>query len=114
MEPSQRRKEIATRLAFFLTGLISGAWAPLIPFVKVRLALDNGSLGLLLLCLGLGSMIAMPVTGALMPRIGPKRAVLTGGALFVLALPLLLLLENAVAVAEVLALLGGALGGVDG
>lgn len=113
MSPSQRRKEIATRLAFFVTGLIPAAWAPLIPFVKARLEIDNGALGLLLLCLGAGSMIAMPVTGALLPRIGPKRAVLTGGTIFVLALPLLLLLDNAVAVAAVLALIGGALGTVD-
>ncbi|HEY1710484.1 MAG TPA: MFS transporter [Rhizomicrobium sp.] len=96
-----------------MTGLIPAAWAPLIPFVKTRLALDNGSLGLLLLCLGLGSMIAMPVTGALLPRIGPKRAILTGGTLFVLALPLLVLLGNPFAVAAVLALVGGSLGTVD-
>lgn len=111
--PSQRHKEIATRLAFFVTGLIPAAWAPLIPFVKARLAIDNGALGLLLLCLGAGSMIAMPVTGLLMPRIGPKRAVLIGGTLFVLALPALVLLDNAYAVAAVLALVGAALGTVD-
>lgn len=113
VEPSQSRKEIATRLVFFVTGLIPAAWAPLIPFVKARLALDNGELGLLLLCLGAGSMIAMPVTGVLLPRIGPKRASLTGGVIFVLALPLLVLLDNAYAVAAVLALVGGALGTTD-
>lgn len=111
--PSQRRKEIATRLAFFVTGLIPAAWAPLIPFVKARLGIDDGALGLLLLCLGAGSMIAMPVTGMLLPRIGPKRAILTGGTLFVLALPILMLLDSPYAVAAVLALIGGALGTVD-
>jgi predicted MFS family arabinose efflux permease len=110
---SQRRKEIATRLAFFVTGLIPAAWAPLIPFVKARLEIDNGALGLLLLCLGLGSMIAMPTTGILLPRIGPKRMILVGGTLFVVALPALVLLDNMYAVAAVLALIGGALGSVD-
>jgi predicted MFS family arabinose efflux permease len=81
--------------------------------VKARLALDNGELGLLLLCLGTGSMIAMPVTGVLLPRIGPKRMILVGGVLFASALPLLVLLGNATAVAAVLALVGGALGSVD-
>jgi predicted MFS family arabinose efflux permease len=111
--PTQRRKEIATRLAFFVTGLIPAAWAPLIPFVKAGLGIDNGALGLLLLCLGTGSMIAMPVTGVLLPRIGPKRMILIGGAIFVLALPLLVLLDNAYAVAVVLAVVGGSLGSVD-
>jgi predicted MFS family arabinose efflux permease len=81
--------------------------------VKARLDIDNGALGLLLLCLGLGSMIAMPVTGMLLPRIGPKRMILVGGTLFVVALPALVLLGNVYAVAAVLALIGGALGSVD-
>jgi hypothetical protein len=39
-------------------------WAPLVPF-KARLAVDDAVLGLLLLCLGIGSVIAMLLTGVL-------------------------------------------------
>jgi len=43
------RQQIATRMIFFLAGLGMSAWAPLIPFVKSRIGIDEGSLGLLLL-----------------------------------------------------------------
>lgn len=41
------RERIATRLAFFIAGFAVSAWAPLIPFVKRRLALDDAQLGLM-------------------------------------------------------------------
>lgn len=41
------------------------AWAPLVPFAKERIGLNDASLGLLLLCIGVGSMLAMPLTGVL-------------------------------------------------
>ena len=54
---------LATRLAFLVAGFGVACWAPLIPYAKARLAVDDGVLGLLLLCLGIGSVIAMPLTG---------------------------------------------------
>ena len=58
------RERIATRLAFFIAGFAVSAWAPLIPFAKRRLALDDAQLGLMLLCLGIGSVLMMPLAGA--------------------------------------------------
>jgi hypothetical protein len=55
----------ATRIVFFISGLGTAAWAPLVPFAKARAGLDDGMLGLLLLCLGAGSVAMMPVAGAL-------------------------------------------------
>ena len=46
---------LATRLAFLVAGFGVACWAPLVPFVKQRLQVDDGTLGLLLLCLGVGS-----------------------------------------------------------
>jgi hypothetical protein len=45
------REALATRLVFLVFGLGVAAWAPLVPFAKHRLALDDASLGLLLLSL---------------------------------------------------------------
>lgn len=54
---------LATRLAFFAAGFTMACWAPLIPFAKRNVGADDAQFGLLLLCLGIGSVIAMPVTG---------------------------------------------------
>ena len=59
-----RRQQHATRLGFFIAGLVMAAWAPLVPFAKSRLGVTEGVLGLLLLGLGIGSILAMPLAGA--------------------------------------------------
>lgn len=68
---------LSTRLAFLITGLAMSAWAPLIPFAKARLAIGESTLGLLILCFGIGSLLAMPVTGALVNRYGCRRVITT-------------------------------------
>ncbi|MES0808586.1 MFS transporter [Roseibium sp. SCPC15] len=69
----------ATRLVFFVAGFILGCWSPLIPFVKERLALDEAGLGLLLLCLGIGSVLTMPLAGIACTRVGTRKVILWGG-----------------------------------
>ena len=59
---------LSTRLAFFANGIAMSAWAPLVPYAKTRLQLTPAHLGMVLLCLGIGSMLAMPATGALTAR----------------------------------------------
>lgn len=107
------REQTATRLTFFLVGLVQGAWAPLVPFARVRLGINDSELGLLLLCLGLGSMIAMPVTGALTSRFGCRRAIVPAGLLFILTLPALAYLGTWTGMAIALAVFGATIGTVD-
>lgn len=80
---------LATRLAFFAAGFAMSCWAPLVPFAKARTGVDEAELGLLLLCLGIGSLVAMPVTGWISARTGSRPMILLGGAGMVLCLPLL-------------------------
>ena len=68
--PSARFQQHATRTAFFIPGFVIASWAPLVPFAKTRIGLDDGMLGVLLLCLGLGSIVAMPLSGILAARLG--------------------------------------------
>jgi len=80
----------ATRLLFLIVGFGVAAWAPLVPFVKARAGLDDGTLGLLLLCLGIGSLATMPVAGALAGRLGTRpvlaaAVLVTGAALMALS-----------------------------
>ena len=59
-----RPEQVATRIAFFIAGFGMAAWAPLVPFAKARIGMNDGVLGVLLLCLGVGSFVAMPLAGA--------------------------------------------------
>src|SRR3546814_6774112 len=63
-----RLEQMSTRIAYLIAGVGIAAWAPLVPYAKVRANLDEGTLGLLLLCLGVGSILAMPISGALAAR----------------------------------------------
>src|SRR5690606_31847781 len=75
--------------------------------------LDEGSLGLLLLCLGLGSITAMPVTGILTTRIGCKAVICASVLMILVTLPFLAVLDEWVAMALAIAVFGAALGTVD-
>ena len=68
-----RQEQLSTRIVFFIAGFGMAAWAPLVPFAKIRANIDDGLLGLLLLCLGVGSIVAMPLAGALAARLGCRR-----------------------------------------
>jgi MFS family permease len=108
-----RLEQMSTRIAFFIAGFGIAAWAPLVPYAKARAGLDDGTLGLLLLCLGVGSILAMPMAGALASRFGCRR-VLSGGTLLIcLALPLLATVSSIPLLIAALFLFGAGLGTVD-
>ncbi|MDF1894590.1 MULTISPECIES: MFS transporter [Rahnella] len=103
----------ATRLIFLLSGFAMAAWAPLVPFVKLRLDISDGTLGLLLLCIGAGSTFSMPLTGFLTGKLGCKTVILIASTLLLLALPLLTLMNSVEGMALILLVFGAAIGMVD-
>ncbi len=58
---------------FILLGIAVAIWGVLIPYIKINLGISEGILGLLLLCVGLGALCAMPFAGALSSRFGCRR-----------------------------------------
>ena len=58
------REQWAVRAVFFLGGFGTASWAPLVPYLKIRLGLAEDVLGLLLLCGGIGSLVTMPLSTA--------------------------------------------------
>lgn len=68
----------AVALSFFLNGLVFASWVSRIPEARSTFALSNGQLGLLLLAIALGSLIALPTTGAAINRWGTVRVVRVG------------------------------------
>lgn len=105
--------KLATRLAFWVAGFGVSAWAPLVPYAKQRLQVDDRALGLLLLCLGIGSVMAMVRTGPLCARYGCKPVILIGGASMALVLPVLAFVSTPGWMALALLVFGGALGSLD-
>ena len=80
----------ATYVAFAADGFAFASWASRIPQVKVRLGLDASQLGLVLLAIAAGSVLALPVSGAVVGRFGSRRtvaaaALLAGAALMIVA-----------------------------
>ncbi len=108
-----RLEQMSTRIAFFIAGLGIAAWAPLVPYAKARAGLGEGTLGLLLLCLGVGSILAMPLAGLLAARFGCRRVTAGGTLLICAALPLLATVSTVPALIATLFMFGAGLGTVD-
>lgn len=103
-------QRLATRLSFFSLGFATAAWAPLIPFAQQRLNLNHADFGLLLLCMGIGSMIAMPATGALVKRWGYRPLIALALMLLMVLLPSLTMWSSIVTMAVALFIFGSAAG----
>lgn len=101
---------LATRLSFFALGFSTAAWAPLIPFAQLRLQLNHADFGLLLLCMGIGSMLTMPLTGALIQRLGCRLVIGFGIISAAMILPLLTYLSTALFMASIMFVFGAVIG----
>ena len=107
------RARLATQLIFLVCGLGMASWAPMVPYAKDRLTLNDAGLGLLLLLLGAGAMLMMPTSGWLVSRFGSRITIACAALLMACALPLLLLLPTTGAMAVTLFLFGSAIGAID-
>lgn len=70
----------AVGLTFFLNGLVFASWVSRIPEVRSSFGLTNGQLGLVLLAIAMGSVLALPTTGAAINALGTVRIVRLGAA----------------------------------
>ena len=65
----------AVYIVFFGNGFLFASWAARIPQVRAELGVTPGVLGLLLLCLAVGSGIGTPLSGLIISRLGESRTV---------------------------------------
>jgi MFS family permease len=108
-----RAEQRSTRLLFLIAGFAAAAWASLVPFAKARTGLNEAALGLALLCLGAGSIVAMPIAGALSTRYGCRIVLAVSSALLCATLPLLAITSSVPLLATALFVFGVALGSTD-
>lgn len=82
-----RRGRWAVAAMFLANGFTMGAWAPQIPLLLPRHGIDEGTLGLLILALGLGAVGAMLFAGRLIGRFGSQAVLRTFALSIVPVLP---------------------------
>lgn len=103
----------ATKAAFLICGLGISSWAPMVPYAKERLSINDADLGLLLLLLGLGAIIMMPITGILSTKYGSRKIILIGAVIIAAMLPLLMLISSTYLMAAVMLIFGSGMGMID-
>lgn len=103
----------ATKAIFLVCGLGISSWAPMVPLTKDRLGLNDANLGLLLLLLGGGAIVMMPICGVLSHRYGTRIVMIVAAVVMAICLPFLLLLTSIPLMALGLFIFGCAVGTVD-
>jgi MFS family permease len=76
----------ATYAAFIAMGVGGASWAARIPQIRTSLHLTPAQLGLVLLCVAVGSLVALPLAGAIVHHFTSRRTVATMAVLFAVGL----------------------------
>nr|WP_281771248.1 MFS transporter [Lautropia mirabilis] len=108
-----RAEQHSTRLLFLLAGFGAASWASLVPVAKAATGVNEGELGLVLLCLGIGSLLAMPVSGVVSTRHGCRKVLMVCGVALCACLPLLASVQNVFTLAASLFFFGAMIGTFD-
>jgi predicted MFS family arabinose efflux permease len=98
---------------FLICGTATSCWAPMVPFAKARLGLDDAALGATLLALGGGSMLAMPLTGVAIHRWGSRPILAAASLLSCAVLPWLAVQPTTALMVATLFVFGATLGAMD-
>src|SRR6266852_5365907 len=82
------RARLATAWVFFANGAALGSWVPHIPDAKHALSLNESVLGFALLGMAAGSLLGLPLSGALTARFGSRATTTVAILAVLLASPL--------------------------
>lgn len=104
---------LAVSLMFLVNGFVIGSWAPKIPEFADRLSLSESALGVMIFFFGIGSLVAMPLVGATIPRLGARPPLILLASLTSVSLLLVTFAPTVATAAVALFLFGAFLGGED-
>ncbi|MBA4167846.1 MAG: MFS transporter [Chitinophagaceae bacterium] len=108
-----RKARTATSLIFLLCGIGVASWAPMVPLAKHRLNINEADLGLILLSLGGGAILTMPLAGLLITKIGNKLVILTAALVIAVILPFLTIINSGIGLGTALFVFGAGAGALD-
>ncbi|MEZ0388110.1 MAG: MFS transporter, partial [Verrucomicrobium sp.] len=109
--PSAARRAVSW--LFVLNGALFGTWVSRIPVVQETHGLGHGALGVALLGLAMGALVAMPLCGWASSRFGSRRVCQAAAVFYTLLLPCLALAPNPALLKVALFLFGAGHGGLD-
>ena len=78
MTVAVQRAKVAVAVVFLVNGLAFASWVARVPAIRDTLDFTPGRLGLLLLAVSAGTMVALPLSGIVVGRLGPARTVAAG------------------------------------
>jgi MFS family permease len=110
---ASRSSRRAVTVFFFLNGAVLASWVPHIPAIKSRHMLADGQLGRVLLSMAAGSVLALPLAGWLVGRLGSRVMTAAAGVALCLALPLPVVSPSVAVLSLSLAVLGACNGLLD-
>jgi MFS family permease len=111
--PGLRRDRLAVAVLFLVNGAVFGAWATHIPVVKAIHGLSPAVLGLALLSLATGALVAMPLCGTALVRFGARRVLGATGLIFSIMLAFLPIVPGQAGLFTALFVFGAAGGAMD-
>jgi MFS family permease len=103
----------ATAGVFFVSGVGIGTLLPHVPYLQERLDVSKGVLGLCLLAMSAGALLAMPITGQMLDRRSSRSIMLATLVVFAVALAWPLLAGGPLGLAALLFLVGLGNGSLD-
>lgn len=107
------RSSAPITVIFLLNGALYANWVPRIPDIKSRLRLAEDELGLALLCVAVGLLVAQPMTAVLKVRVGARATTAIAAVACCGALPLPALATSLGGLGAALFALGFANGALD-
>ncbi len=111
IEPARHRVAVTT--IFFVNGFVLASWVPHIPAIKAYHGIGDGELGLVLVAMPLGSLLALSAAGVLIGKFGSRAMTAMAAIALCLVLPLPILAPTLVFLAAALAVLGACGGFLD-
>lgn len=85
----------------------------MVPYAKDRLGIHDGQLGVLLLFLGFGALVMMPMAGVLINRFGTRIIIALAAGVIAFSLPTLILVPTMPLMAICLFVFGAGIGAID-
>ena len=108
-----RAARLAVATLFFLNGSLFATWVARIPAIQAARGFSHGQLGLALLVVALGAMVAMPLAGRMAARFGSGNVCKFSALLYAALLPTLAVAPGNVVFVAALFLFGAAHGSLD-
>lgn len=107
------KNRLAVNILFGMNGFLFANYTAQLPKIQSNYGLDEGSLGITLLILAIGALIAMPFTGWLIVKNSSQQIAKVAGIIFCLLIPLIGFMPNIILLNVLFLVIGLATGTMD-